>query len=62
MDYFSIAHQFYLLKLTQETSNYTFKVRKKIGVMFNTHACIHLKSVRFIWSACIQKKKKPIPN
>ena len=41
MDYFSIAHQFFLLKHTQETSNYAYKVRKKIGVMFNTRACIH---------------------
>ena len=31
----------FLIKLTQETSNYAYKVRKKIGVMFNTCACIH---------------------
>ena len=57
MDYFSIA-QFFLLKLTQETSNYAYKVRKKIGVMFNTHACILLKRREVHWSACIQRKKK----
>ena len=44
---FSIAYQFFLLKLKQESSNYAYKVRKKIGMMFNTRACIHLKGVRF---------------